>query len=56
MVVRLSVEAEFRAMAPRVCELLWVKIIIEDLKVQWSKPTTLYCDNKAAISIAHNLL
>ena len=41
-------------MAAGVCELLWVKIIMEDLKVQRSKPMKLYCDNKSAISIAHN--
>ena len=51
-----SAEAEFRAMAVRVCELLWVKIILEDLKVQWSKPMKLNCDNKSAINIAHNLV
>ena len=49
-----SVEAEFRAMPTGVCELLWVKIIMEDLKVQWSKPMKLYCDNKSTINIAHN--
>ena len=51
-----SAEAEFRAMTSGVCELLWVKIILEDLKVQWSKPMKLYCDNKLAINIAHNLV
>ena len=33
MVARSSVEVEFRAMAVGVYELLWVKIILEDLKV-----------------------
>ena len=54
VVARSSAEAEFRAMTTRVCELLWVKIILEDLKVQWSKPMKLYCDNKSTINIAHN--
>ena len=54
MVAQLSVEEEFRAIATGVCELLWVKIILEDLKVQWSKPMKLYSDNKSAINIAHN--
>ena len=53
MVAQSSAEAEFRAMEG-VCELLWIKIILEDLKVQWSKPMKLYCDNKPAISIARN--
>ena len=41
-------------MAAGVCELLWVKIILEDLKISWCGPMRLYCDNKSAISIAHN--
>ena len=41
-------------MAAGVCELLWVKIILEDLKIQWTGPMKLYCDNKSAINIAHN--
>ena len=45
VIARSSAEAEFRAMAAGVCELLWVKIILEDLKIQWSGPMKLYCDN-----------
>ena len=56
VVARSSAKAKFRAMAAGVCELLWVKIILEVLKVQWSKPMKLYCDNKSAINIAHNLM
>ena len=55
-VARSSAEAEFRAMAAGVCVLLWVKIILEDLEVQWNKPMKLYCDNKSAINITHNLV
>ena len=54
VVARSSAEAEFRAMAQGVCELLWLKIILEDLKIRWDGPMRLYCDNKSAISIAHN--
>ena len=56
MVTRSIAKAEFRAMAAGACELLWVKIILEGLKVQWSKPIKLYCDNKSTISITHNLV
>ncbi|XP_057514198.1 uncharacterized mitochondrial protein AtMg00810-like [Actinidia eriantha] len=35
VVARSSAEAEFRAMAQGVCELLWLKIILEDLKIKW---------------------
>lgn len=41
-------------MATGICEIMCVKIILEDLKIQWSGPMRLYCDNKSAISIAHN--
>ena len=53
---RSNAEAEFRAMAQGVCELLWLKIILEDLKIRWDGPIRLYYDNKSAISIAHNLV
>ncbi|GMP34631.1 hypothetical protein CsSME_00007421 [Camellia sinensis var. sinensis] len=51
---RLSTKVEFRAMALGVRELLWLKIILEDLKVAWKGPMKLYCDNKSTINIAHN--
>ena len=41
-------------MAQGVCELPWLKIILEDLKIKWDSPMRLYCDNKSAINIAHN--
>lgn len=37
-----------------VCELLWLRRILEELKVEGDKPMKLYCDNKSAISIAQN--
>ena len=55
MVARSSVEAEFRAMAIGVCELLWIKIILKDLMIE-SESMKLYYDNKSAINIAHNLV
>lgn len=54
VVARSSAESEFRSMAMGVCELLWLKIILDDLKIRWEGPMRLYCDNKSAISIAHN--
>lgn len=54
VVARSSAEAEFRAMAHGICELLWLKIILTDLKINWERPMKLYCDNKSAINIAHN--
>ncbi|CAH9081568.1 unnamed protein product [Cuscuta europaea] len=37
-----------------ICELLWIKRVITELKMEIELPMKLYCDNKAAISIAHN--
>ena len=54
VVARSSAEAEFRAVAHGICEVLWIKRLLEDLKIPYDLPMKLYCDNKAAIAIAHN--
>lgn len=54
VVARSSAEAEYRAMAHGVCEMLWLKRVLEELKRPIELPMRLYCDNQAAISIAHN--
>ena len=54
MVARNTAEAEFRAMAHGLCEVLWLKQVLEDLRRPIVLPMRLYCDTKAAISIAHN--
>ncbi|CAL8991397.1 unnamed protein product, partial [Prunus brigantina] len=54
VVARSSAEADFRAMAHCVCELLWLKILFRDLRITIQGPMRLFCDNKAAISIVHN--
>jgi len=56
VVARSSAEAKFRVMAQGVCELLWMKIILDNLKIKYEAPMGLTCDNKSAISIAHNLI
>ena len=54
VVARSLAESEFRAIAQGLCELLWLKIILYDLRIKWDGPMKLYCDNKSAINIAHN--
>ncbi|RDX96407.1 Copia protein, partial [Mucuna pruriens] len=54
MVVRSNAEAEFRAMAHGTCEGLWMKIILDDLKVKYEGPIKLLCDNNSAISIIYS--
>jgi len=43
-------------MAQGIIELLWRKIISEYMRIKWDEPMRLYCDNKFAISLAHNLV
>ena len=54
VLARSSAESEFRYMATGICKLLWLKIILDDLKIKWERPMSLYYDNKSAISFAHN--
>ena len=54
MVARSSAEAEFRSVAHEICEVMWIKRILDELKVPSPSPIKAYCDNKAAISIAPN--
>ena len=52
VVARSSAEADYRAMDQGVCEILWLKRILEELQLPMTLPMKLYCDNKAAISIS----
>ena len=54
VVARSSAEEKFEAVAQGICELLWLKIILDDMKIRWKKLMKLYSDNKSTISIAHN--
>lgn len=47
VLARSSAEAEFRG---------WLRRLLKDLRFIQLKATNLYCDNKAAIEIAHNLV
>ena len=54
VVVRLSTKSEFKAITQGLCELLWLKIILDDLRIKWDDSMKLNCDNKSAINITHN--
>ena len=49
-----SAEAEFRGMSKGLCELLWLRKLMIELKFKPKEGMQLYCDNKSAIEIAHN--
>jgi len=40
-------------MAQEICELLWLSIGLENLKIRWDE-SELYCDNKSTISMTNN--
>ena len=48
-----STEAEYRAIAQTTAELTWVHALLKELHDPFSPPTLL-CDNKSAVTIAHN--
>ncbi|KAK5825422.1 hypothetical protein PVK06_020255 [Gossypium arboreum] len=52
--VRSSADAELRSMAQGICEMMWLKRIMEELRKPITLPMKLYCDCKVVISVAHN--
>lgn len=54
IVARSSVEAKFKSMVHGICELLWFRMLIIELGLHVPEPMNLYCNNKAAINIAHD--
>ena len=54
MVVRSSAEAEFKSIAHGICEVLWIKRVLKELKITIHSLAMMYWNNKAAISISHN--
>jgi len=56
VVARSSAEAEYKAMAPFTCELVWIKQLLQELKFWDVQQMKLYCDNQATLHIASNLV
>ncbi|KAL2933741.1 Retrovirus-related Pol polyprotein from transposon TNT 1-94, partial [Bienertia sinuspersici] len=56
VVARSSAEAEYRAMALTVCEVTWLTQLLKELGLKKLNPVTIQCDNRAALSIAANLV
>ncbi|XP_019094592.1 PREDICTED: uncharacterized protein LOC109129976 [Camelina sativa] len=56
VVSRSSAEAEYRAMAETVCEILWLRELLTFLGVDCTSPVPLHCDNESAIHISKNLV
>jgi hypothetical protein len=54
IVARSSAEAEYRAMASTVSELIWIKQVLADLNIKVEEPMKMFCDNQSARHIATN--
>nr|CAN74507.1 hypothetical protein VITISV_015891 [Vitis vinifera] len=56
VVVRSSVDAEYRAMTLAICELIWLRQLLQELRFGKDEQIKLVCDNQAALHIASNLV
>ena len=49
-----SAEAEYRAMTPATCELIWLRHFLQELRFEKDEQMKLICDNKTGLHIASN--
>ena len=54
VVARSTAEAEYRAIALSLCEMMWLKGLLKELRLLRNETMILHCDNIAAINIANN--
>ena len=54
VVAKSSTEAEFRALSKGIDEAMWIKYILDDLKIMYESSIIIRCDNKSAISLTHD--
>ena len=54
VVSRSTAEAEYRSIVLGVAEMLWLRTLLIELRMNQESQMRLWCDNKSAISIANN--
>ena len=54
IVAKSSTEAEFRALSKGIDNAMWIKYILDDLKIMYERPIIIRCENKSALSLAHD--
>lgn len=55
-VSRSSTEAEFRCLANAASKLVWIKSLFQKLRITFSKPPILWCDNLGGVHLSANIL
>lgn len=53
---RSSCESEYRALAQCSCEVVWIRRLLDELRILDDKPTNIYCDNQCSIKLSYNLV
>ena len=56
VVARSSAGVEYRAMALTTCELIWLKHLLQELRLWKNEQMKFICDNQAALYISSNLV
>ena len=54
VVLRSSVESEYRAMTQSVCEIMWIYYLLMEVGIETSLPTKFWCDNQVVMHITFN--
>jgi len=49
-----STKAEYRGVVKGGCEVVWLRRMLSDMKMQHIEPTPLFCDNQVVIKLAKN--
>jgi hypothetical protein len=50
----ITTEAEYIAALECCTQMEWIKQTLQDIKIVFEEPTTIYCDNASAISLSKN--
>ena len=51
-----TIEAEYMAVAECCTQIEWMRQTLQDIKIVFEEPITIYCDNTSAISLSKNLV
>lgn len=56
MIAWSNCETEYKALAHTICEILWLKQLLQKLNLTYPTPINIYYDNKSEIFIIYNLV